>query len=64
MYRTWSSARCYIVRHILHDLYLVVMDRVDQTMPVALGCGTLSNRLAATISACVAYMVGFCMSWR
>ena len=57
VYRTWNSARCYIVR-------LVVMDRVDQPMPVALGCCTTIIWLAATISVCVAYVVGFSMSWR
>ena len=34
-----GSARCYLVRHMC--LYLVVMDRVDQPMPVALACCTI-----------------------
>ena len=62
MYRTCNSARCYIVRHMC--LHLVVMDRVDQPMPVALGWCTIINGLAATISVCVAYVVAFSMSWR
>ena len=62
MYRSRNSARCYIVRHMC--LHLVVMDRVDQPMSVALGCCTTINWLAATIPACVAYVVGFSMSWR
>ena len=45
-------------------LRLVVMDRVDQPMSAALGCCTIINWLAATISVCVAYVVGFSMSWR
>ena len=47
VYRTWNSARCYMVRHICS--HLVVMDRVDQPMSVALGCAII-NWLAATIS--------------
>ena len=62
VYRTWNSARCYVVRHMC--LHLVVMDRVDQQMSVALACCTTINWLAATISVCVAYVVGFFMSWR
>ena len=34
------------------------MDRVDQPMLVALGCCTIINWLAATISVCVAYVRG------
>ena len=53
VYRTWNSAPCYyILRHMC--LYLVVMDRVDQPMPVALGCCTIINWLVATVSVCVA----------
>ena len=44
-------------------LHLVVMDRVDQSMPVALGYCTIINCLAATISVCVADVVGFSMRW-
>ena len=39
-------------------------DRVDQPMAIALGCWTIINWLAAIISICVAYVVGFSMSWR
>ena len=53
----------YSTSHTCVCIYLVVMDRVDQPMPVALGCCTIINRLAATISVCVAYVVGFSMSW-
>ena len=45
-------------------LHLVVMDRVDQQMLVALGCCTITNWWAATISVCVAYVVGLSTSWR
>ena len=47
----------YIVRHMY--LHLVAMDRVGQPMSVALGCCTTINWLVATISVCVAYLVGF-----
>ena len=43
-------------------LHLVVMDRVDQPMSVALGCRTIMNWSAATVSVCVAYVVGFPMN--
>ena len=49
------------VRHMC--LHLVVMERVEQPMSVALGCCTI-NRLGATIPVCVAYVVRFSMSWR
>ena len=62
VYRTWNIVRCYIVRHMC--LHLVVMDRVDQSMSVALGCCTIIHWLAATISVCAAYVAGFSMSWR
>ena len=45
-----------------HVLALGVMDRVDQPMSVAVGCCTIVNWLAATISVCVAYVAGFSMS--
>ena len=44
-------------------LHLVEMDRLDQPMPAALGRCTKINWLAATISGCVAYVVGFSMSY-
>ena len=51
-----------IVRH--RCLNLVVMHRVDQPMSVTLGCCTIINWLAATISVCVAHVAGFSMSLR
>ena len=57
-----NDARYYIVRNMC--LHLVVVDRFDQPMPVALGCCTIINWLAATISVCVAYVVEFSMKWR
>ena len=62
VHRTWNSPRCSIVRHMC--LHLVVMNRVDQLVSVTLGCCTVINWLAATISVCVAYVVGLSMSWR
>ena len=46
------------------DQPMSAADRVDQPMSAALGCCTKINWLEATISVCVAYVVGFSMSWR
>ena len=63
MYRMWNSVRCYIVRKMC--LHVVVMDRVDQPISVALGrCTIIINWLAATSSVCGVYVVGFSMSLR
>ena len=58
----YVSSRCCIARHMC--LHLVVMERVDQPMSIALGCCTIIDWLAATISVRVAWVVGFCSSWR
>ena len=52
---TWNNARCYIVRHMC--LHLMVMDRVDQRMSVALGCCTIGWQQFL-----VAYVLGFAVS--